>query len=275
FSSTIAYELEFSDQVLNVYFEGTLIEGDIVTPYLESDLFALQFKQSADVMWIVHPSYAPRKLSRVAVDDFSLDTIVFDKGPFIERNDIVEEDDVTIEVTGYTIATANGTATWTITTTTDIRSQFPVNQRFYVADSTANDNAYTVKSVTFTSPTLTIISNETMVDSTNDGQIMVDGGEVTLTASSATFVTGSDGHTGALFKLTHKRLKTVAKGSVSTTGVVGDAIDVKGSFTYVLNGNWGMTVEIQRLADGTNWETFRTHVSSITNGQGSQTVQKS
>ncbi len=279
FSSEIAYELEFSDEILNVYFEGTLIEGDIAIPYLEADLFALQFKQSADVLWNVHPSHAPRKLSRLTVTDFSLDVITFDKGPFIERNDIAEEDGVTIGVTGTSIATATlgvaGSGEFTITTTTDTSSLFPVNRRFYVTNSTGNDAAYTVKTASWTTPTLTLVPNEAVATSDNDGQIMVDGGTVTLAASSSTFVTGDDGHTGALFKLTHKRLKTVSKGSVSTTGVVGDAIDVKGKYTYVLNGNWGMTVEIQRLADGTNWETFRTHVSSITNGQGSQTVQKS
>ena len=280
FSATIAYELEFSDQILNVYFEGALIEGDIVTPYLEADLFALQFKQSADVMWIVHPSYAPRKLSRVSVTEFTLDTITFDKGPFIERNDIAEEDDVTLAVTGTAIATATagaaGAGEFTITTTTDTSALFPVNGRFYVTDSTGNDNAYTVKTSSWTTPTLTLVPNEAVADGTDDGQIMVDSGTVTLAASSAVFTTGLSGHTGALFKLTHKRLKTVSKGTKSSgTGTIGEAIDVKGAWTLTTAGNWGGTVEIQRNEDGTNWETFRTYVSTLTAGQGSFNAQKS
>ena len=63
FSATIAYDAEFSDQIINMYFQGTAVDTNIATPYLEADLFQLQNKQSADVMWIVHPSYAPRKLS--------------------------------------------------------------------------------------------------------------------------------------------------------------------------------------------------------------------
>ena len=50
---------------------GTVAEiYEITTPYLQADLFdadgalRLKFAQSADVMYIVHPSYAPRKLSR-------------------------------------------------------------------------------------------------------------------------------------------------------------------------------------------------------------------
>ncbi len=282
FSATIAYELEFSDQILNVYFEGALIEGDIVTPYLEADLFALQFKQSADVMWIVHPSHAPRKLSRVSVTDFSLDTITFDNGPFIERNDIVNDDDVSITVSGYTVATATAGATgvgkFTITSATDISSQFPANERFYVTASTGNDGPYTVAAATpttYVGTTLTVFANETISSGVDNGRIMVAGGTVTLTGSSAIFTTGDDGHTGALFKLTHKRVQTVTKGTATGTGVIGQAIDVKGSWTFTTTGNWGATVEIQRLEDGTNWETFRTYVSTITAGQGSFNAQKS
>ncbi len=278
FSATIAYKLEFSDQIINAYFGNTLVDADIVSPYLEVDLFQHQFKQSADVMWIVHPSYAQRKLSRVSATEFSLDTITFDKGPFIERNDIAEDDDVTIAVTGYTVATATagaaGAGEFTVTNATDISGLFPVNGRFYVTNSTGNDTAYTVLTATYAATTLTLVPNEAVADGTDNGQIMVEGGTVTLTASAATFITGTSGHTGALFKLTHKRLKTVTKGTAVATGVIGEAIDVKGNWTFTTTGNWDATIEIQRLEDGTNWETFRTYVSTMTAGQGSFNAQK-
>lgn len=279
FSATIAYELEFSDQIINVYFGDTLVDADITSPYLEADLFQLQFRQSADVLWITHPSYRQRKLSRVSATEFTFDAITFDKGPFIERNDIAEDDDVTITVTGTTIATATagvaGSGEFTITTTTDTSSLFPINGRFYVTGSTGNDAAYTVKTASWTTPTLTLVPNEAVADGTDDGQIMVDGGTVTLTASSATFITGTSGHTNALFKITHKRLKTVTKGTATATGVIGEAIDVKGNWTFTTSGNWGAEIEIQRLEDGTNWETFRTYISVLTAGQGSFNAQKS
>lgn len=285
YSATIAYDVEFSDQIINVYYQGTLVDSDITTPYLEADLFALQFKQSADVMWIVHPSYAPRKFSRVSATEFSLDTITFNDGPFIERNDIENDDDVTIAVTGYTIATATAgaknTGKFTITSSTDISSLFPPNQRFYVTGSTGNDEAYTVHDSTttyltdYTGTTLTIYTNETVADGTDDGQIMVDDGTVTLTASSATFTTGSSGHAGALFKLTHKRKKVISKGSATATGIIGEIIDVKGNWSFTTHGNWDGTVEIQRMEDSTNWETLRAYTSVITDGKGSRNVQKS
>jgi hypothetical protein len=280
YSATIAYEVEFANEIINVYYNGTAVDTDITSPYLEADLFGLQFVQSADVMWIVHPSYRPRKLSRTSATEFTLTAITFDKGPFITRNDIAKDDDVTMAVTGYTIATATagaaGVGNFTITTTTDISSLFPTNGRFYVTNSTGNDTAYTVhSSSSWTTPTMTVYANEAIADGTDDGQIMVDGGTVTLTANSAMFVLGDSGHINSLFKLTHKREKTVTSGTATGTGVIGEAIDVKGSWTFTTTGNWAATVVIQRMEDGTNWETFRTYKSTITAGQGSFNAQKS
>jgi len=42
------------------------------TPYAAADLFLLKFTQSADVMTITHPRYAPRELRRLAHDDWEL-----------------------------------------------------------------------------------------------------------------------------------------------------------------------------------------------------------
>ena len=50
---------------------------EIVTPYLEADLFDLHFTQSADVLTIVHPSYQQRQLSRLGATSWSLATLSF------------------------------------------------------------------------------------------------------------------------------------------------------------------------------------------------------
>ncbi len=59
---------------------------EITTPYLEADLFELQFAQSADVMYITHPNYAPRKLSRTGHTSWSLTEIAFEDGPYLDEN---------------------------------------------------------------------------------------------------------------------------------------------------------------------------------------------
>lgn len=69
---------------------------EIITPYLEADLYELHVKQRGDVMWIVHPEYAPRKLSRLSATSFDLSAITFSGGPFLMRNDLLNDDDVTM-----------------------------------------------------------------------------------------------------------------------------------------------------------------------------------
>lgn len=56
------------------------LTGDIIevpTPYLEADLFDIHFVQSADVLTLVHPGYAPRELRRYSATRWVLQTIAF------------------------------------------------------------------------------------------------------------------------------------------------------------------------------------------------------
>lgn len=56
---------------------------EIVSPYAEEDLAELKVAQSFDTMYIVHPSYAPRKLVRSGATSWAFSTITF--GPDIQR----------------------------------------------------------------------------------------------------------------------------------------------------------------------------------------------
>lgn len=70
FSSSQAYILEFGDLYMRVFKDGGQVLDafsaiyEIVTPYLEADLPDLNWAQSADSMFLVHPSYPVRKLTR-------------------------------------------------------------------------------------------------------------------------------------------------------------------------------------------------------------------
>jgi hypothetical protein len=164
---------------------------EIPTPYQEDDLFELQLRQSADVMWIVHNSYAPRKLTRTSATTFDLATIDFTKGPFMVRNDLSNGDDVTITPSAVT-------------------------------------------------------------------------GDITLTASSAIFDPSHISLPGALFRLTQPRAITETSGSKTspTGGVIGDALSIKGTFSFNTHGTWTGTVKIQRNKDSEGWETYRTYLST-------------
>lgn len=76
YSTLQSYVLEFGDQYVRFYSNtAQILQGgaayEISTPYLEADLFELNFIQSADVLYIVHKDYAPRKLSRHAAATLS------------------------------------------------------------------------------------------------------------------------------------------------------------------------------------------------------------
>lgn len=91
FSTTQAYVLEFGDQYIRFYTQGGQLLNlgtpyEVATPYLLADIWNLQFTQSADTLYIVHPSYAPRKLQRAAATSWSLNTISFLDGPYLPLN---------------------------------------------------------------------------------------------------------------------------------------------------------------------------------------------
>ena len=60
---------------------GTVLSGavpyEVATPYTEADLFDVHYVQSADVLTLVHPNYAPRELRRLGATNWQLTTISF------------------------------------------------------------------------------------------------------------------------------------------------------------------------------------------------------
>lgn len=91
FSTTQAYLLEFGDQVIRFCKDyGQILNAgtpyEVATPYLEAHLFELKTTQSADVLYIVHPLYAPRKLTRTSHTAWTLTTIDFLDGPYFPTN---------------------------------------------------------------------------------------------------------------------------------------------------------------------------------------------
>lgn len=50
---------------------------EIPTPYLEADIPTIHYVQSADVLTLVHPNYAPRELRRLGATTWTLSTISF------------------------------------------------------------------------------------------------------------------------------------------------------------------------------------------------------
>jgi len=116
YSNAIAYVIEMGDEVFRFFYDGGIVlDGasaivETVTPYVEADLFEVQFIQSLDVMYLTHQDYAPRTLSRTSASEFTLAAIDFKYGPFLPRNDYIEDDDVTLKCSVIAVD-ASGTLT--------------------------------------------------------------------------------------------------------------------------------------------------------------------
>ena len=92
YSKKEAYVLEFSDQAVRFYFEGKPLGSEdggvyeIESPYLERDLAELRYSQSADVLFICHPKYPPKRLERLGHLAWQFVDFDFKEGPFLPLN---------------------------------------------------------------------------------------------------------------------------------------------------------------------------------------------
>ena len=92
FSVVQAYVLEFGDLYCRFYRDDTRIESppgtpvEIVTPYTTAQLFELQFTQSADVLYVAHPSHKTRKITRTSHTAWTLASVGFLDGPYLNIN---------------------------------------------------------------------------------------------------------------------------------------------------------------------------------------------
>ena len=88
-STTDAYILEIGHLYIRFYKAGARIEVstvpvEVVTPYAEDDLRLIRTAQSNDVMILVHPSYAPQRLSRLSDTAWDFRPVPFTPPPTFE-----------------------------------------------------------------------------------------------------------------------------------------------------------------------------------------------
>lgn len=82
FNTEQSYVLELGNFYIRFYRDGGRIlsggsQYSIVTPYSAADALDIVYIQEADVMYLCHPLHAPRKLSRLADDNWTLSVVDF------------------------------------------------------------------------------------------------------------------------------------------------------------------------------------------------------
>ena len=58
----------------------------LTTTYLTADLFNIKYAQSADVMYLCHPDYSVKKLSRTGHTSWTITEVDFTDGPYLDDN---------------------------------------------------------------------------------------------------------------------------------------------------------------------------------------------
>ena len=118
FSTTQTYMLEFGNQYIRFYKDnGQILSSgsayEISSPYLEAELFDIKFAQSADVMYLCHPNHPAKKLARTGHTSWTLTSVDFTDGPYLDNNIT----STTILTSGHTVGTG---ITLTASSTTGI-----------------------------------------------------------------------------------------------------------------------------------------------------------
>lgn len=92
FSTTQAYMLEFGDDYIRFYRnEGQIYSSgstpyELASPYGQEYLDGLSFTQSADILYLTHPSFSPRKLTRTAHNAWTITELDHLDGPYFDVN---------------------------------------------------------------------------------------------------------------------------------------------------------------------------------------------
>ena len=202
-----AYILEFGNLYFRIYRNGgQVIDGsnnaiEVVTPYATADLPQLKFAQSADVMYIVHPDYKPRQITRTGHDAWTIAEVDFRRGPMLDP-----------PFDGTTL-TANGrTGTVTITASANTFVSTDVGRLVKLHEGFAEISAYT---------SATSVSAVVQNNADRRAELMP-----SMTATTISFHEGDPSATG----LEHNdRLQDTAAGFLDEGFKVGMKITITGS----------------------------------------------
>lgn len=287
YSTSIAYMMEFGEEYVRFYYNGEpLLSGDthveITTPYQHEDLLQLDIRQVGDTMWITHPLYAQRKLTRTTATSFALTKIPFKKGPFLTRNDIENDDKVTM-----TCNETLGGVAGILTCSSAIFESGHVESLFSLLHPRVNlktegtlaafvrgiiGEAIEVYGDYTFAITTTNWSGSVRLQRSTNGITYTDVTNATFTGKVQTF-TGTEiveevfyrinviTHTTGTISASLVVNTATVTGSITTVGVIKVPLKVpQGDFTFNTHGTWAATVVLERNENDAGWEAYRTFV---------------
>ena len=221
FSVTQTYVLEFGHNYFRIYKDGGQVVSsgsavEVATPYGTSDLSAIKFTQSADLMYLVHPDYSPRVISRSSHTAWTIAEVAFRRGPMQDENSTT-----TTLVASASTGNPNITASASLFVATDVGRIIKLHEGY-------------AKISSITSATVAVAA----VQENSDGRTEL---LPSYTADTIGFAEGHPGGTG----LEHNDRITDSTGDFVTQGFkVGQFITVTGAGTSGNNVTNKLVVQV-------------------------------
>ncbi len=162
FSKTDTYILEFTNLLMRAYRNGGLILDvnddvfELVTTYTTAELDRIQFVQSADIMWLVHPDHEVAELTRTDHDSWTLTDEDLITGPFLPKN-----------ITATTITPSATTGTITLTASAAIFEAADVGAIWQLTHTVDNSSVSGSHSSVANSDTVTVLKNQEYIFTTH------------------------------------------------------------------------------------------------------------
>lgn len=145
-SSDVSYLLEVGAGYIRFVKDGVQLGApyEISNPYGSGDLADIRFVQSIDVMWLVHPDYAVRRLVRTADTDWTLSEEVFIDGPYDlvnsdTENNVQATTTTTADAATATIGTGNAAVKYTADIAGSTGNSYTVEHTFNTPGPTSLD----------------------------------------------------------------------------------------------------------------------------------------
>ena len=117
YSAGTAFVLAFTDGLIRFYTNGAVVTSggipvEVVSPYLEADLPNVRYEQIGNVIYLTHPSYAPRTLTRVSDTSWTLATFALSAHPFKDENTVTTLTVTPSATTGTGVTLTASAALW-------------------------------------------------------------------------------------------------------------------------------------------------------------------
>ena len=221
-----AYILEFGNLYFRIHKDGgTVVDGsqnpiEVTTVYTSAQVSEIKFTQSADVMYLVHPSHPVQKITRTSHTAWTIAEVDFLRGPMQDPN-----------ITSTTLTADGRTGSVTITASADTFVSTDVGRLVKLHDGFAKISSYT---------SATSVDADVQENAEGRTELMP-----SYTATTIAFFEGDPSATG----LEHNDRITDTAGNFITEGFkVGQKVTISGATNSGNNKSSGVLI-VQVTAD--------------------------